>query len=129
MRIALRPPIQLGNNGGIVTLLDPNGLKVDGVAYTGEQAGAEGETIIFPVFWDFRRRGERHTHAWPVYGRDATYDAGGNTLYEQHSVAWPFFKVWHDYENGTSGWDAPFPMAGYRGWASHSQGWVMPIAW
>ncbi|MHC5021886.1 MAG: hypothetical protein ACYTGX_17605, partial [Planctomycetota bacterium] len=93
------------------------------------QRGDEGETVIFPVLWDFRRPGERHTHAWPVYGRDASYDADGNIRYEQHSVAWPFFKVWHDHENGTSGWDAPFPIAGYRGSDSHSQAWVMPIAW
>jgi hypothetical protein len=46
-RILLRPPIQLGNRGGLITLLDPAGLKADGVACTQEQAGAEGRTIVF----------------------------------------------------------------------------------
>ena len=46
-RILLRPPIQLGNRGGLITLLDPAGLKADGVAYTQQQASAEGQTIVF----------------------------------------------------------------------------------
>ncbi|MEA2516044.1 MAG: hypothetical protein QOJ59_5533 [Thermomicrobiales bacterium] len=37
----------LGNSGGIVTLLDHEGLKVDGVAYTKSQAKREGWTIVF----------------------------------------------------------------------------------
>jgi hypothetical protein len=47
VRIVLRPPVQLGNRGGLVTLLDPAGLKADGVAYTEEQASSEGQTIVF----------------------------------------------------------------------------------
>ncbi|MGQ0777964.1 MAG: DUF2278 family protein [Pseudonocardiales bacterium] len=43
----LRPPVRLGNQGGMVTLLNPAGLKVDGVAYTEQQAEAEGWTIVF----------------------------------------------------------------------------------
>jgi uncharacterized protein YukJ len=39
--------VQLGNRGGTVTLLDPQGLKVDGVSYTAEQAGREGWTVVF----------------------------------------------------------------------------------
>jgi uncharacterized protein YukJ len=39
--------LQLGNNGGAITLLDPAGLKVHGVAYTADQAGREGWTITF----------------------------------------------------------------------------------
>jgi uncharacterized protein YukJ len=46
-RIPLRPPIQLGNRGGLLTLLDPAGLKADGVAYTKQQASTEGWTIVF----------------------------------------------------------------------------------
>ena len=46
-RVLLRPPIQLGNRGGLVTLLDPAGLKADGVAYTQQQASTEGQTIVF----------------------------------------------------------------------------------
>jgi hypothetical protein len=46
-RIQLRPPIQLGNRGGLVTLLDRDGLKVDGVAYTEQQAETEGWSVVF----------------------------------------------------------------------------------
>jgi uncharacterized protein YukJ len=46
-RVALEEPVQLGNGGGLVTLVDPDGLKVDGVAYTGEQAADEGWTVVF----------------------------------------------------------------------------------
>jgi hypothetical protein len=45
-RIFLRPPVQLGNRGGLRTLLDSSGLKVDGVAYTQTQA-AEGWSVVF----------------------------------------------------------------------------------
>lgn len=37
----------LGNKGGIITLLDPDGLKTHGVSYTKEQAGRSGWSIIF----------------------------------------------------------------------------------
>jgi uncharacterized protein YukJ len=39
--------VVLGNGGGAITLLDPAGLKVHGVSYTGDQAAAEGWTITF----------------------------------------------------------------------------------
>jgi uncharacterized protein YukJ len=39
--------VALGNNGGTLTLLDPQGLKVHGVSYTAEQAGDEGWTLVF----------------------------------------------------------------------------------
>ena len=42
IRLLLGPPLQLGNRGGLITLLDPDGLKVDGVAYTKAQADTEG---------------------------------------------------------------------------------------
>lgn len=45
--VSLSPNVQLGNKGGIITLLDAQGLKVDGVSYTGEQAKREGWTIVF----------------------------------------------------------------------------------
>jgi uncharacterized protein YukJ len=35
------------NTGGIISLLDRNGLKVHGVAYTKEQASVENTTVIF----------------------------------------------------------------------------------
>src|SRR5262249_701720 len=38
---------ELGNKGGLITVLDKNGLKVDGVSYTEEQAKKEGWTIVF----------------------------------------------------------------------------------
>lgn len=38
---------QLSNKGGTITLLDSQGLKVDGVAYTKKDAKAEGKPVIF----------------------------------------------------------------------------------
>jgi uncharacterized protein YukJ len=46
-RIPLGPPVQLDGHGGLLTLLNPAGLKVDGVAYTERQAQPEGRTIVF----------------------------------------------------------------------------------
>ncbi|MEU8843318.1 DUF2278 family protein [Streptomyces roseus] len=37
----------LDNQGGTITLLDPDGIKVHGVAYTARQAEREGRTITF----------------------------------------------------------------------------------
>ncbi len=45
--VALPQTLQLGNNGGIITLLNSTGLKVHGVSYTGQQAQREGWTITF----------------------------------------------------------------------------------
>jgi hypothetical protein len=45
--ISLPQTLQLGNKGGIITILDSNGLKVDGVAYTEDQAKKEGWTVVF----------------------------------------------------------------------------------
>ncbi|WP_414588888.1 DUF2278 family protein [Scytonema sp. PCC 10023] len=39
--------IQLSNNGGIITLLDDKGIKIDGVSYTKEDAQQQGWTIVF----------------------------------------------------------------------------------
>jgi hypothetical protein len=39
--------VALGNNGGAITLLDPQGLKVHGVSYTGDQTQPEGWTVVF----------------------------------------------------------------------------------
>jgi Uncharacterized conserved protein (DUF2278) len=47
VRVQLEPPVALGNRGGLITLLNPDGLKVDGVAYTKNQADAEGWSLIF----------------------------------------------------------------------------------
>jgi uncharacterized protein YukJ len=47
VRIQVAAPVQLGNQGGLITLLNPDGLKVDGVAYTQAQAAAEGWSIVF----------------------------------------------------------------------------------
>lgn len=38
---------QLSNDGGIITLLDKQGLKIDGVSYTREQVSRQGWTIVF----------------------------------------------------------------------------------
>jgi uncharacterized protein YukJ len=45
--VPLAAPVQLSNNGGIITLLDDQGLKVAGVSYTREQAQNPGWTIVF----------------------------------------------------------------------------------
>jgi uncharacterized protein YukJ len=47
VRVQVAAPVQLGNRGGLITLLDPDGLKVDGVAYTQAQAAAEGWSVVF----------------------------------------------------------------------------------
>jgi uncharacterized protein YukJ len=47
LRVKLTPPVTLPNRGGVISLLDGSGLKVDGVAYTGEQAAEPGRTIAF----------------------------------------------------------------------------------
>jgi uncharacterized protein YukJ len=47
LRVPVHPPVQLGNRGGIITLLDERGLKVDGVSYTEQQALREGWTLAF----------------------------------------------------------------------------------
>ncbi len=45
--VTLPQTVQLGNKGGIITLLNHRGLKVDGVSYTAQQAKKEGWTIVF----------------------------------------------------------------------------------
>jgi uncharacterized protein YukJ len=47
LKVHLGPPVALGNRGGLISLLDPDGLKVDGVAYTKGQADREGWTLVF----------------------------------------------------------------------------------
>jgi uncharacterized protein YukJ len=47
IRIPVTPPVQLSNRGGLITLLDPDGLKADGIAYTKDQAEAEGWSVVF----------------------------------------------------------------------------------
>jgi uncharacterized protein YukJ len=47
LRVQLTPQVVLPNKGGVITLLDAAGLKVDGVAYTGKQATEPGRTIVF----------------------------------------------------------------------------------
>jgi uncharacterized protein YukJ len=43
----LAPEVQLGNKGGAITLLDPSGLKIHGVAYTADDLPDEGWTVVF----------------------------------------------------------------------------------
>ncbi len=38
---------QLSNKGGIITLFDPHGIKIDGVAYTKSQVKKQGWTLVF----------------------------------------------------------------------------------
>ena len=46
LTVALTAPTKLGNSGGIITLLDAQGLKVDGVSYTSAQAKREGWLVV-----------------------------------------------------------------------------------
>jgi hypothetical protein len=39
--------MQLPNEGGLITLLNPQGIKVHGVSYTKQQAQKQGWTIVF----------------------------------------------------------------------------------
>lgn len=45
--VAVRPPVALSNKGGIITLLDAQGIKVHGVSYTKDQARQPGRTLPF----------------------------------------------------------------------------------
>jgi len=47
LKIAVQLPVQLGNKGGTITLLDARGIKIHGVSYTQEQAQREGWAIVF----------------------------------------------------------------------------------
>lgn len=47
MVVPVKPPAALSNKGGIITLLNDKGLKVDGVSYTKAQARHPGWTIVF----------------------------------------------------------------------------------
>src|SRR5262245_10722228 len=47
LRVRIGKPMELSNQGGIITLLNEQGLKVDGVAYTKAQAQEPGWTIVF----------------------------------------------------------------------------------
>jgi hypothetical protein len=46
-KIDVSPNVPLSNKGGLITILNENGLKVDGVSYTKEQASQPGWTIVF----------------------------------------------------------------------------------
>lgn len=45
--IRVQKPVALSNKGGIITIIDETGLKVDGVSYTKGQASNPGWTIVF----------------------------------------------------------------------------------
>jgi hypothetical protein len=45
--VRLSPQVPLSNDGGIITLLDAQGLEVDGVSYTRADARKPGWTIVF----------------------------------------------------------------------------------
>jgi uncharacterized protein YukJ len=47
VRITLKPPAVLPNKGGLITLLNAQGLRVDGVAYTAKQASLPGFSLKF----------------------------------------------------------------------------------
>jgi uncharacterized protein YukJ len=45
--VQLPQTVQLGNKGGIITLLDNRGIKIHGVSYTEKQVAREGWTLVF----------------------------------------------------------------------------------
>jgi hypothetical protein len=45
--VEVKAPVVLSNKGGIITLVDGNGVKVHGVSYTRDQARQPGRTIPF----------------------------------------------------------------------------------
>jgi len=45
--VRVEKPLALSNKGGIISILDETGLKVDGVSYTKAQASNPGWTIVF----------------------------------------------------------------------------------
>lgn len=45
--VRVEKPLALSNKGGLITILDETGLKVDGVSYTKAQASNPGWTIVF----------------------------------------------------------------------------------
>jgi uncharacterized protein YukJ len=45
--VRVEPPMALSNKGGLITVVDEAGLKVDGVSYTKEQARHPGWTLVF----------------------------------------------------------------------------------
>jgi uncharacterized protein YukJ len=47
MRKIIMKQVPLSNQGGLISLLDKAGTKIDGVSYTREQAKKEGELVIF----------------------------------------------------------------------------------
>lgn len=47
VRVRLDPGFALSNRGDTLSLLSAAGLKVDGVAFTAQDAGAEGRTVVF----------------------------------------------------------------------------------
>ena len=46
-KIDIVAPVSLSNKGGIISVLNARGLKVDGVSYTREQANQPGWTVVF----------------------------------------------------------------------------------
>ncbi|HSI56814.1 MAG TPA: DUF2278 family protein [Ideonella sp.] len=46
-RIAVVTPMALSNKGGVITLLDASGLRVDGVTYTKADAALQGHSVKF----------------------------------------------------------------------------------
>jgi hypothetical protein len=47
LAVVVQKPMELSNQGGIISLLDERGVKIHGVAYTRAQAKTPGLTIPF----------------------------------------------------------------------------------
>ena len=47
LMVEAKPPFVLSNQGGIISLLDERGVKIDGVSYTREDARQPGWSVVF----------------------------------------------------------------------------------
>jgi uncharacterized protein YukJ len=47
LEVPIKKPLALSNKGGLITVLDANGVKVDGVSYSKEQVQNPGWTLVF----------------------------------------------------------------------------------
>lgn len=86
-------------------------------------------TVLFPVYWDFDTGRERHQHVWPFYGYDEWRGKSGEVQHQRWSVAFPFFSWWEDHATRTSGWDAPWPIAGGESGENYARARVLPLLW
>lgn len=82
--------------------------------------------IVFPVFFDVARDEGRHTVVvWPPYGRTRR---DGHTI--ERFVFFPLLRTFDDPQEGRSGFDVLWPLAGRRVEGEVRRLWLHPVfAW